>query len=70
MADEDLDLSLFAAAKAGNVADLKQLLAEGADAAYQDDADGSSVLMHAASSGSLEAIDLLLEAGAVRFRYM
>jgi ankyrin repeat protein len=55
--------TLFSAALAGDVAQLKSLLAAGADHAALDDT-GETALMHAARAGHVDAVQALLDAGA------
>ena len=60
----------MAAAESGNAAEMKGLLGKSPDgrpsaqAFYQRDSDGQSVLMAAAASGEMAAVTLLLERGA------
>lgn len=54
---------LFDAAKAGDAAQVKDLLGNGADHAATDEA-GETALMHAAHGGHLAAVQVLLAAGA------
>ena len=62
---QSLDVELFAAASLNNLADVERLLAEGADATFQEDESGRSVLMEAAANGNCEMIKVLLKDGAV-----
>jgi len=55
---------LITAAGAGDLDEVKQLLAGGGDAAEQDDVTGTSALMAAADGGHTEVARVLLEAGA------
>jgi ankyrin repeat protein len=54
---------LFDAAKAGDAAQVKNLLGNGADHAATDEA-GETALMHAAHGGHIAAVQVLLAAGA------
>lgn len=55
---------LMAAAASGNLEKVKELLANGHEAAEQDDHSGTSVLMAAAIGGHTEVVNALLLAGA------
>jgi ankyrin repeat protein len=54
---------LFAAARSGDAAQVKSLLAAGANHAAADEA-GETALMHAAHGGHLAAVQVLIAAGA------
>jgi ankyrin repeat protein len=55
---------LIAAVEAGELPDVRKLLAEGAPANTADEASGQSVLMTAAGRGHTEIVEALLKAGA------
>ena len=57
-------VALHAAARSGDLAAVRALLADGVPAHAQADEDGTSALMHAAGGGHGEVVSALLEAGA------
>lgn len=60
----ELNDALFDASAAGSLPEVTRLLGEGAEAFYQKEETGCSVLMAAAGQGHLEVVQLLLQRGA------
>jgi ankyrin repeat protein len=60
----DASLQLVAAVAAGDGAEVRRLLRQGADPNYREDPDEWTLLMTAAERGDLEVVRLLVEAGA------
>ncbi len=63
-AEQELGQALLAACQGGDWATAQQLLAQGAPAYYQEEAGGTSCLMHAAQGAHLEIVQALLAASA------